>query len=256
MDGAPTAGILLVFSAPPDPNQPGASFDGNTATTVFTDANGIATAPPLLANGTLGSYTITALANVGGTNIGPAVFSESNAVPPTASAGGPYTIAAGQPLTLNAAGSSQANGLPLIDSWTINGIANAATGVNPTLTWAQLQSLGIDDAPATFTISVGVSIGGPTVTATTSLTFNDTPPTVTVTGLPAGSVPEASPIPLTASVTDPSMADTRAGFNELWQVSNGAGQTLVTGQMLTFNDQNPTTLPAHSSTARPAWRWT
>lgn len=55
---------------------------------------------------------------------------------------GDYTIAEGQALTLSAAGfGASAQQL----SWTINGHANAANGgPNPSLSWAELQSLGGD----------------------------------------------------------------------------------------------------------------
>jgi hypothetical protein len=79
-------------------------------------------------------------------------------LPPVANAGGPYTMTYGGSLTLNASASSDPNGYPLTYSWTINGQANAATGVNPTLNWSQLQALGVNSAQP-FQVSVQVSDG-------------------------------------------------------------------------------------------------
>src|SRR5439155_1704939 len=67
----------------------------------------------------------------------------------TARANGPYTIAEGQSLTLSAVGSSSLDGDPLTYSWDVNGdgVYGDATGINPTLTWAQLVALGINVGP-------------------------------------------------------------------------------------------------------------
>jgi hypothetical protein len=58
--------------------------------------------------------------------------------PPIANAGGPYSTYEGGSLTLDGSGSSDLDGDPLSYSWTINGQANAASGLNPTLSWSQL----------------------------------------------------------------------------------------------------------------------
>jgi hypothetical protein len=64
---------------------------------------------------------------------------------PTANAGGPYTVVAGQSLTLNASASFDLDGDPLTFSWDVNGngVYGDAVGVQPTLTWSQLTALGI-----------------------------------------------------------------------------------------------------------------
>ena len=78
--------------------------------------------------------------------------------PPTAVAGGPYAVTYGGSLTLNASGSSDPDGDALTYSWTINGHANAATGVQPTLTWSALSGLGI--APGqSYAVAVTVDDG-------------------------------------------------------------------------------------------------
>jgi len=65
---------------------------------------------------------------------------------PIATAGSAYNATVGHALTLSAAGSTDPNpgDVPYLTySWDINGVANAAVGANPTLSWAQLSALGI-----------------------------------------------------------------------------------------------------------------
>ena len=142
-DGEPAPGVIVTFAAALSFNpltgipEPTASFAGGLGgAEATTNDQGIATAPSLTANGVAGSYLVGADALVAGVDVGPVGFSETNTVPPTVVTGGPYTIAQGQSLSLNASGSTDPYGKTLTYSWTINGHANAATGVNPTLTWA------------------------------------------------------------------------------------------------------------------------
>jgi hypothetical protein len=92
--------------------------------------------------------------------------------PPIASAGGPYAVTYGGSLTLNASGASDPDGDPLTYSWTVNGHADAATGVQPTLTWSDLAALGIVPGQS-YTVSVTVDDGhGHSATAAAALTAN------------------------------------------------------------------------------------
>lgn len=70
--------------------------------------------------------------------------------PPVASAGGPYVITEGDAMSLSATGSYDPDLLDnLTYSWDVNGdgVFGDASGVSPTLTWAQLQALGITQGP-------------------------------------------------------------------------------------------------------------
>ncbi len=98
--------------------------------------------------------------------------------PPVADAGGPYTIAEGDGVTFSAAGSTDADGDTLSYAWDLDndGDYDDATGESVSLTWAQLQALGIDD-DGTFNIGVEVSDGDLTDVAAAVLTVTNTGPT-------------------------------------------------------------------------------
>ncbi len=253
-DGEPAPGVIVTFAAALSFNpltgspEPTASFAGGIGgAEATTNAQGIATAPFLTANGVAGSYLVGADALVAGADVGPVAFSETNTVPPTVVTGGPYTIAQGQSLSLNASGSTDPYGKTLTYSWTINGHTNAATGVNPTLTWNQLEHLGLDVGAGTFpnVISLQVADGVvPPYTVSTSLTINDTPPEPAILNLPLGNLPVGSPLTLTASGTDVSSAEIAAGLDDLFEVGAGTGQTVVAGQQLNFDGKNPVPLPS------------
>jgi predicted outer membrane repeat protein len=141
---------------------------------------------------------------------------------PIVSVGGPYAINEGNSLTLNASATVDPDNDPLSYTWDVNGdgVFGDAAGVTPTLSWAQLQALGISDG--LHIVSVRVSDGwGPThtVTATTVLNVSNVPPTAGVTG-PASGV-RGQPLTFTLSATDPSVVDRSAGFT--YQISWGDG---------------------------------
>jgi len=85
--------------------------------------------------GATGIYTVTLTvtdADGGSTSTGRTVTIEDHA--PTANAGGPYAIQAGDSLTLNGGGSSDPDGQSLSYAWDLNndGIFSEVTGANPT----------------------------------------------------------------------------------------------------------------------------
>jgi hypothetical protein len=160
---------------------------------------------------------------------------------PLASAGGVYSIVEGQSLTLNAAGSYDQDANPLTYSWDVNGDGTFgdATGVNPTLTWAQLGALGITDGPfSTPNLRVRVSDGLTTsASPRTTLTVANAGPTAAISvpslGLRGGGLNgnlvrgETGTFTLTAS--DPSAADQAAGFTFAidWNGDGTFDQTVV-----------------------------
>ncbi|MBY0587082.1 serine hydrolase [bacterium] len=84
---------------------------------------------------------------------------EQREVPAVAIAGGPYTIAEGQNLVLNASGSSNVGGGPLAYTWDVDGdgIYGDAIGVSPTVDWPLLNRLGVNDGPSSFNVRVRVN---------------------------------------------------------------------------------------------------
>lgn len=107
---------------------------------------------------------------------------------PTARPGGPYTITEGDSLLLDASASTDPDGDPLTFTWDVNGDGtfDDATSATPTLTWAELQALGIT-AGATYTVTVQVDDGqGHIRSASTTLTVGFAPssdgPIVDVSG--------------------------------------------------------------------------
>src|SRR4029079_10565438 len=132
---------------------------------------------------------------------------------PTASAGGPYFVTEGLPLTLNAGGSSDPEGDTLTYSWDVNGDGTYGddTGVSPTLPWTQLAALGLD-GPTTRQVNVRVSDATTTVTsAAATLTVANVAPAATLGN--DGPVVEGSDATITfAGASDPSAADAAAGF--------------------------------------------
>ena len=136
---------------------------------------------------------------------------------PVADAGPPQAIAEGDSLTLNASGSVDSNGDSLTYAWDIDndGMFDDASGVNPTLTWAQLQTLGLDDGSAMgspYTIGLQVSDGEFTDTATVTITVNNSAPTAAVTAT-TSEVLLNRDVMFTVSAVDPSNADNAGLFD-------------------------------------------
>lgn len=150
---------------------------------------------------------------------------------PTVSAGGPYTITEGDSLTLAAIGFDP-DGDTLTYEWDIDGDGqyDDATGANPTLTWSQLEALGLGDGPVMRNISVEVSDGVGTTTDATTLVVTNAPPVPTNVTL---TVAEDGVLFISASTLarDAGYADTAAGFRFVFADSGNtyaAGATAMT----------------------------
>ena len=160
------------------------------------------------------------------------VTSTATNVAPVANPGGPYTVTEGGSLTLNGAGSTDADSDTLTYSWDVNGDGTFgdATGVSPTLTKAQLNALGINNGTATFNVKVRVDDGhGHVITsASTLFTFTNAPPVATITGPDTGT--KGAVLTFTLGATDQSTADQAAGFT--WKIDwdgDGTFDQTVTG---------------------------
>ena len=141
-----------------------------------------------------------------------------------AEAGGPYTVAEGGSLTL--AGSVAPADPAATYTWDVNGDGTFgdATGAAPTLTWAQLEALGIDDGPSSHVITLRVTSGAQTATDTAMLQVTNVGPSTGVRYLV--DVRVGVPSTFEMLVTDPSSADLAAPFT--FVVDWGDGSELQT----------------------------
>ncbi len=143
-----------------------------------------------------------------------------------ADAGGPYTVAEGGSLDLDASASSP----DLTYEWDVNG-DNAfgdASGPSPTLSWSDLEALGIDDGPASYNVTVEVVDGATTISATaTTLTVTNTAPTAVITGDLTATV--GVPFTVKVGADDPSSADLAAQFTYTVDWGDGSAVETVTG---------------------------
>ena len=86
---------------------------------------------------------------------------------PVADAGGPYVISEGDSLNLDASGTTDADSISLLFRWDVDGDGDFdenVTGETPSLSWAELTALGINDGPdgpRTATVEAGSRFGGP-----------------------------------------------------------------------------------------------
>lgn len=137
------------------------------------------------------------------------------------SAGGPYTIAEGEALTLRAI----AIGTPTAYSWDINGdgIFGDATDENPTLSWTQLQQLAANPIQNNGTYNVRVRVNYGTdqqaISNAVTLQVKNTAPTARLVN--SSPVNEGS----TTTVSfldqfDPSLSDTTFGFFYSYDFNN------------------------------------
>ena len=136
--------------------------------------------------------------------------------PPVADAGGPYVIAEGDPLTVDGSGSTDPDLDTLTYAWDLDNdtFYDDATTVGPTIPWATLVGLGLDDDGGPFTIGLEVDDGnGGTDTDTAQLTITNTPPDLTVTG--SSSIIAGALYTVNLGVTDPG-ADTVTSWIINW----------------------------------------
>jgi hypothetical protein len=170
-------------------------------------------------------------------------------VAPNPSAGGPYTITEGQSLTLNASASSDAHSYPLSYSWDVNGDNRFgdALGVQPTLTWGQLNNLGITDGGTTYQVRVNVtnSIGLISTSESATVTVNPVAPTATISGPVAVTEGSTYALSLAAAYTGDPDGDKVIA----WTISWGDGTTSTlsgspTTATHTFAEEGPVAILA------------
>ena len=136
-----------------------------------------------------------------------------DAVAPTAAAGGPYAITEGNAVALSGAASGIG---PLDLSWDLNGDGafGDAVGPTPTVTWAQLAALGIDNGPAAYSAVLRVTdlFGNATNSVPVTLTVSNAAPTAAGITL-VGAANEGSPVAFSlVSPNDNSFDDLAIGL--------------------------------------------
>jgi predicted extracellular nuclease len=134
--------------------------------------------------------------------------------PPSAAAGGPYSVDEGSSTTLSATGSDPEGG-SVSYAWDLDGDGTFETA-------GQSVSFSADDGPASPVVSVRVTDDvGLASTADAAVAVANLPPTATALGAsPLNGLVEQG-ITFTGSATDPSAADTAAGFT--WAFDTGSG---------------------------------
>lgn len=133
--------------------------------------------------------------------------------PPTVDAGGPYQAAEGSSIALAATGSDPEAG-PLAFAWDLDG-----DGVFETA--GQNSSLAVDDGPAVRTVKVQVTDDGAlTAVALANVAVTNVAPTATFHAPSQASGPFALSF---SSPSDPSLADTAAGFSYAFDCGSGFG---------------------------------
>ncbi|MFX1306912.1 MAG: PKD domain-containing protein, partial [Promethearchaeota archaeon] len=150
--------------------------------------------------------------------------------PPVANPNGPYSINEGDSLVLDASGSSDPDGDPLIYRWDLDNDAvyGDATGETPTVDWITLVSYGIND-DGIYTIGLEADDGIATDTATTTVEIINVDPTITSITVSADLIEVGTPIDLTAPFTDPGTLDTHTATID-W-----GDETTTTGTVIEAN---------------------
>ena len=161
-----------------------------------------------------------------------------------ADAGGPYTIDEGADLALDGSGCTAGAGATF--SWDVNGDGtfDDATGAARTLTWAQLNVLGITDGTGVpRTLSLLITNGTATATDTATFTVANVAPTATLGN--DGPVAEGSTATVTFSGQSDPSADDAATLTYSYDFDDD-------GTFEVDDSSSPSaTVPARSSTTGP-----
>jgi hypothetical protein len=135
--------------------------------------------------------------------------------PPTADAGGPYEVNEGDPVNVSATGTDPEGG-PLTYAWDFDYDGHTFDTDAST----QSASFPTDDGPSdSRTVAVQVTdVQGAKATATAEVTVNNVEPTIQSISASVSQTLTGRSVLFDASTTDPSTADTTAGFTYAWLV--------------------------------------
>jgi PKD repeat protein len=177
-----------------------------------------------------GTYSLTLILgdNDGGsTTINGGSITVVNAAPTANITGDTTGMNEGSSSTLTAEGTDPStvdNTAGYTYAWTVTkGGSTTQTGNTAVLAFAPTDN-------GTYVVSLVVTDkdGAASTAATRTVTVGNVAPTPTISGLPGAAVDEGSQLSLTASATDPSTADTTAGFTYGWTITRG-GSTVASG---------------------------
>jgi uncharacterized protein len=147
--------------------------------------------------------------------------------PPSADAGGPYSVAEGSSVALAASGSDLEGGA-LSYAWDLDDNGSFETP-------GQNVTFSPDDGPATPTVKVQVTDnGGLSTVAHATVQVTNVAPTVTSLTPSSSDGLVGQGISFTGSATDPSSADTAAGFSWAFDTGSGFGAFGPNGFVATF----------------------
>jgi hypothetical protein len=161
--------------------------------------------------------------------------------PPTANAGGPYTVNEGSSIALTATGTDPEGG-PLTYAWDLD---NNGTFETP----GQSVTFAGIDGPVTLTVNVQVTDnGGLTATASTSVTVNNLPPVVSALTVSPEPSTEGSSVTASATFSDPGVND--APFTCTFTYGDGSGELpgTISGNICTGPAHIYTTFGAYTVT--------
>ena len=157
--------------------------------------------------------------------------------PPSVAAGGPYSVDEGSSTSLTASGSDPEGG-PLTYAWDLDGNGTFETP-------GQTVSFSPDDGPATPTVSVQATDDvGHTSTAQVTVTVANVPPTVTALMPSSANGLTGEGVTFTGTATDPSTADTNAGFDWAFDAGSGFGAFGANGFVASFSSCGTYTVDA------------
>ncbi len=139
--------------------------------------------------------------------------------PPIADAGGPYTLAEGGSLSLDAGDSFEPSGRAVTYSWDLNGDGRFGdvTGARTGLGWEQLVGLGIDDDGERVVTVRATDDQGEVSESSATVVVTNTEPTATMTG--GGSVADGVASRVELAYADPG-DDTVDGVRINWGDAN------------------------------------
>ena len=222
--------LTAIAVTPANPSIPNGTSQQFTATGTYSDAS----TADLTSSVTWASDT-AAVATIGATGLAHGVSPGSSTIsatlgsvsghtlltvvstnhPPTVSAGGPYTVPEGGTVSLTATGSDP-DGDTLAYAWDLDGNGTFETS-------GQSPVFSAGDGPATTTVTVRVTDpSGASATASAVVTTTNVAPTATFTAPATATQGSTFTLSLTGP-SDPSAADTAAGFQYAFDCGSGYG---------------------------------